>query len=255
MKYQHNIPDPLDGSFLQQLIKATPARIGVWRSGTRPLTFDMLKFRADHAAAQDAVHGTVSEALLAGLGLPVLQTMVRDKEEYLTRPDLGRKLSEASKKHLQQNAPEKRQVQLIVSDGLSSQAIEANLQDYLPAFQQGLAYYQIDCHRPAFVKYGRVRLLEDVATVVDAEVFIILIGERPGLVTTKSMSAYLVYRPTAETLDADYLVLSNIHNGGTPPVEAAAQMARIVNQVIQVKSSGISLKLITLKEKNSHAQQ
>ncbi|WP_051273558.1 ethanolamine ammonia-lyase subunit EutC [Desulfotruncus alcoholivorax] len=248
MKYRHHIPAPQDSAYLQQLLQATPARIGVWRSGTRPLTCDLLKFRADHAAAQDSVNGTVSEELLAGLDLPVLQTMVRDKDEYLTRPDLGRKLSTTGKAYFQQSTSEKRQVQLIISDGLSAQAIEANLSDFLPAFQLGLAYYRISCHRPVFVKYGRVRLLEDVATVVAAEVFVILIGERPGLVTAKSMSAYLVYQPTADTMDADYLVLSNIYSGGTPPVEAAAQLARMVNHVIQVKSSGVSLKLITLKE-------
>lgn len=237
MSCQHNITAPRNSSFLHQLIKATPARIGAGRAGVRPQTLDLLNFRADHAAAQDAVNSVVPKALLAGLGFPVLHTMVNSKEEYLTRPDLGRKLSEASKSFLQQNFTEKCQVQLVVSDGLSSQAIEANVSDFLLAFQQGLTYYQINSHQPVFVEYGRVRLLEDVATVVNADIFIILIGERPGLQTAKSMSGYLVCKPTAQTVDADYLVLSNIHEGGTPPVEAAALVARMVNQIILEEKS------------------
>ncbi len=248
MDSQHNIPEPRNITFLNQLLKATPARIGVWRSGVRPLTSDLLKFLADHAAAQDAVNGTVSEELLASFGLPVLQTLVSTKDEYLTRPDLGRKLSLAGKEQLRQSSSGNCQVQLIVSDGLSAQAIEANLADFLPAFQQGLDYYGISSYAPAFVKFGRVRLLEDVAAVVAAEVLVILIGERPGLATAQSMSAYLVYKPTAQTVDADYLVLSNIHSGGTPSMEAAAQLARTVEQVIQAKSGGIALKQLLAKE-------
>jgi len=248
MESNHNVPAPRNSHFLHQLLKATPARIGVWRSGVRPLTVELLKFRADHAAAQDAVNGTVPEELLANHGLPILQTMVVNKDQYLTRPDLGRRLSPESKEYLQRQAEGAAQVQLIISDGLSSQAITSNLPDFLPAFRQGLAYYRVTAHQPAFVKYGRVRLLEDVAAVVDAEVYVILIGERPGLVTSDSMSAYLVYRPGPNAVDADYQVLSNIHTGGTPPVEAAAQLARTVKQVLQAKASGINLKLIDSEE-------
>ncbi len=248
MNSSHNIAEPHDHAFLQQLLNSTPARIGVWRAGVRPMTADLLRFRADHAAAQDAVLGTVSEEHLAELNLPVLQTMVGSKEEYLTRPDLGRKLSAAGKDYLRLNTMGKRQVQVIVSDGLSARAIEANAREFLSAFLQGLNYYQITYHQPAFVKYGRVRLLEDVATAVDADVYVIVVGERPGLLSAKSMSAYFVYKPTLHSTDADYLVLSNIHNGGTPAVEAAAQTARLVSEVIRAGVCGIAYKQMIARQ-------
>lgn len=243
-----NIPKPHDAALLQQLLNATPARIGVWRAGVRPRTTDWLKFRADHAAAQDAVNGAVAPEFLAGLNLPVLQTMAGTREEYLTRPDLGRKLSAAGKEYLRRNALGKRQVQVIVSDGLSARAIEANAAELLPAFLQGLRYYHLTCHQPVFVQHGRVRLLEDVAAVVAADVYVIVIGERPGLLSAKSLSIYLVYRPTLQSTDADYLVLSNIHDGGTPVVEAAAQAARLVYEVMQAGVSGVAYKQMIARQ-------
>lgn len=238
----HQIPKPQNDQFLSSLLAFTPARLGVWRAGTRPLTPSLLKFRADHAAAQDAVNGCVAESLLEGLKLPVLQTMVRDKDEYLTRPDLGRKLSQEGKAYLAGRTQDHRQVQLVISDGLSSQAIEANLEDFIAAFEQGLTYHGITGHLPFFVQYGRVRLLEDISTAVRADVYVILVGERPGLVTAKSMSAYMVYRPNADTVDADYLVVSNIHEGGTPAAEGAAHVAGLVEQILKTGASGIGMK-------------
>lgn len=108
---------------------------------------------------------------------------------------------------------------------------------------EGLDRYGIQVGNPFFVKYGRVPAEDEIAEITGAEVIVSLIGERPGLVTAESMSAYMAYKPTVGMPEARRTVVSNIHKGGTPPVEAGAYIADIIKLMLDKKASGLDLKL------------
>lgn len=235
------IKNPLDEEFLLRIKKTTPARICIGRTGPRYLTIPWLRFRADHASAMDAVFSDVSEEFLNKMGLFSVQTVVKDKDEYLTRPDLGKILSEEAKEEIKKRCKMQPQVQVIIVDGLSSKAIEANIPDFLPALLEGLKTNGLDVGTPFFVKYGRVPVMDDVNEVIKADVVVELVGERPGLGTATSMSAYLCWRPKRGTVESDRNVVSNIHAGGMPPVEAGAHVASLAKKIFDKKGSGVNV--------------
>ena len=236
------VNNPKDMNALQLFRDSTPARIGVGRSGDRPLTETLIRFRADHAAAIDSVFSEVDEKLLDELNLIKLKSKVDNKDEHITRPDLGRDLDDESIKVLREKCIKNPQVQVIVSDGLSSKAIEANIKDVLPAFLQGLNVYGIKVGTPVFVKYGRVGAMDAIGEENGADAAILFVGERPGLATAESMSAYMVYKPKRDMNESDRTVLSNIHKGGTPPVEAGAHIATLMKRILDEKASGVNMK-------------
>lgn len=226
---------------VQAAKKHTPARIGVGRAGTRPKTKTWLKFRLDHAAAVDAVYGEVTEALLQKLNVFQVTTKVTDKEEYITRPDLGRRLSDEAKTLIQSTCKARPTVQIIISNGLSASAIEENVQDVYLALQQSLNNLNIEIGTTFYIDKGRVALMDEIGELLQAEVIVYLIGERPGLVSAESMSAYLCYQPRIGTVEADRMVISNIHKGGIPPLEAGAYLGTVVQKILQYKASGVNL--------------
>lgn len=243
LKKQVLVPNPQNLEGLLKIKEATPARLGVWRAGPRYKTETLLRFRADHAAAMDAVFTDVSEEFISRNNLLALNTMCASKDEYLTRPDLGRKFDDESTALIKEKCMKNPQVQVYVSDGLSSTAIEANAEDTLQAIIQGLKGYGIKVGTPFFVKYGRVGAMDAVSEATGADVTCVLIGERPGLVTAESMSAYIAYKATVNMPEARRTVVSNIHKGGTPAVEAGAHIADIIKMMLEKKASGIDLKL------------
>ena len=191
------VPDQIRGAkaeSLEILKSSTAARVGIGRSGPRLTTDEMLKFRADHAAARDSVQKDVDPAFLEKMGLVSVVTQCRDKNEYLTRPDLGRKLTEESKETLRKICKMSPRVQIFAGGGLSSVAIRANLETILPVMQDALAAKGIETGTPFYVKYARVGVEDEICELLDAEVVCVLIGERPGLMTAESMSAYIAYR-------------------------------------------------------------
>lgn len=235
------VPSPEDPDLLKAVVAATPARLGVWRAGLRPRTETLLKFRADHAAAVDAVFTEVSDEFLASMGLFAVETQAPDKDTYLTRPDLGRRLTPESVSLLKSKCQQGAQVQVVVADGLSSKAVEANLKDILPALNQSLRHEGLKQGTPFFVRHARVAVMDDIGEALQPECLILLIGERPGLVTAESLSAYLCYRPRHGTIESDRTVISNIHRGGTPPLEAGAYLGSVVKRIIQARASGVKL--------------
>ena len=226
---------------LSVMRKSTPARVLMGRAGTRQKWHAYLNFLADHAAALDAVFMDVSDECLEKANLFRVQTVVKDKDEYLMRPDLGKKLSEEAKKTILEKCEKGVQVQIIVADGLSSTSIEANVEDTLPALMQGLKAEGIRVGVPFFVKYARVGIQDEIGQLLDCDVVVEFVGERPGLITAESMSSYMIYRPGADTVEADRTVISNIHKGGTPPAEAGAHMATVIRQMLAHKASGVTL--------------
>lgn len=235
------VDNPLNADMVAQMKKATPARIGVGKAGPRLKTRTYLTLRADHAGARDTVSRDVDEELLKSMGLFSIQTLVKDREEHLTRPDLGRQLSEETKRELRSRCQMSPQVQVYVTDGLSSQAIEANLKDFLPALMDGLQDYGIQTGTPFFMKFGRVPAMDVVSETLDAEVTAVLIGERPGLATANSMSVYIAYRAKVGMPEGNRTVVSNIHSGGVPAPEAGAHVAQVIKTILEARCSGVDL--------------
>ena len=227
----------------RKLKEKTPARLGSGRAGPRYKTVTMLRFRADHAAAQDAVFSEAPESFAKENGMVEVKTRCRDKEEYLTRPDLGRCFDEQNAKVLRGVIDGAPRVQLVIGDGLSSAAITANAMDCLEAIREGLKLKGIDPGTPIFVRYCRVGAGDAIGDITGCELVCMLVGERPGLVTDKSMSAYITYRPRTGVSESSRTVVSNIHAQGTPAVEAGAHIASLLETILQKKVSGVGLHL------------
>ena len=227
----------------KKLKEKTPARLGSGKAGARYKTLSMLRFRADHAAAQDAVFSQVAEDFPEKNGLVPLQTCCESKDQYLTRPDFGRRLNEESVKRLKTEISGTPRVQIVVGDGLSSAAITANAMDCLAAIRDGLKLRGIDCGKAVFIRYCRVGAGDAVGDVTGCEVVCVLVGERPGLVTDKSMSAYITYKPHTGVSESARTVVSNIHDGGTPAAEAGAFVAELIGKILDKKVSGVALQL------------
>ena len=235
------VPVPQNKDLYEEMKLSTPARIGIWRCGTRPLTDTWLRFRADHAVAQDSVLGEVPEEFAAKYNMVSVKSMCESKDEYLTRPDLGRKLEEASLNLIRTKCKKGARLQIIVADGLSSKAVEANIPNLLPAMMQGLEGMGIDVGTPIFVKYARVAIMDVIGEELKPEAAVVLLGERPGLGTAESMSAYMGYRPRAGMVESERTVVSNIHRGGTPAAEAGAHLATLLKKILDAKASGVNL--------------
>ena len=237
------VEDAANGEKFRKMKEKTPARLGCGKAGPRYKTLTMLRFRADHAAAQDAVFSQMPEDFAKENGLVAVQTKCRDKDEYLTRPDLGRCFDEDNQKKIKAAVPTAPRVQIVVGDGLSSAAILSNAIDCMKTIQDGLKLRGIDCGAPVFVRYCRVGTGDAVGDVTGCELVCVLVGERPGLVTDKSMSVYLTYKPHTGVSESSRTVVSNIHAQGTPAVEAGAYVAELIEKILTKKVSGVGLHL------------
>ncbi|MFA6808230.1 MAG: ethanolamine ammonia-lyase subunit EutC [Eubacteriales bacterium] len=242
-KQKINIENPQDFEALTRMKEKTSARIGVGRSGPRLKTRTMLTLRVDHAVARDAVFMDVDKELLDRMGLFSIQTRCSDKNEHLTRPDLGEQFSQQALDKILTNCKKNPTVQIYISDGLSSKAIEANVENILPAITEGLEGYNVNVGTPFFVKYGRVHAMDVISETLGSEITCVLIGERPGLATAESMSAYIAYKSKVGMPEARRTVVSNIHSGGISAVEAGAYIADIIKKMLELKISGVDLKL------------
>lgn len=243
IKDQMLVNNPENVEEYMKLKQRTSARLGIGRAGTRFKTDVLLRFRADHAAAQDAVFNDVPESLLEEVGLFEVLSECESRDQYVTRPDLGRKIGAEGIKVINEKCKKNPTVQIVVADGLSSTAIEANIKNILPAIENGLKGYGIEYGTTFFVKYGRVGAGDHVGELVNADVVCILIGERPGLTTAESMSAYITYKARVGIAEAKRTVVSNIHRDGTPAAEAGAHIATLIKKILDAKASGQDLKL------------
>ena len=242
IRKQYLVKNPENGEEYAELKMNAPCRLGIGKAGARYNTLPQLEFRAAHSAAQDAVFNDV-DAEFVEMGLWTVQTQCDSKDTYLTRPDLGRKLSPEAVETIKAKCKKNPTVQIYVADGLSSAAVAANIGDLLPAILQGLESYKIDVGTPFFVKYGRVGVMDEISELTGATVTCTLIGERPGLITAESMSAYIAYKATVGMPEARRTVVSNIHRAGTIPAEAGAHIAEIIKIMLDKKASGTDLKL------------
>ena len=240
LRQQYLVEQAHDARAFQSLKAKTPARLGFGRAGTRYKTATMLRFRADHAAAQDSVFTIVDENFAKENGLIPVKTQCKDKDEYLTRPDLGRRFDEIQQKVIAETCKNHR-VLIVIGDGLSAAATKANAIDCALAIEQGLKVRGIDFGKKLFVQFCRVGAGDHIGELTNCEVVCMLVGERPGLVTNQSMSAYITYKPHCGIAESKRTVVSNIHSQGIAAVEAGAHIASVIEKMLKQKASGIDL--------------
>ena len=238
-----NLAAPYDAPAMRGLLAATPARIAVGRAGTRYRTNTLLRFRADHAAAKDAVLSEVDAKLIEKLGLLELQTRAGSKALFLQRPDAGRALSDEARAAIDQRAAKGAQLQVVYGDGLSAAALNQHLEAVHRALGRELQARGIRAAEPSlFVRRSRVKVMDEIVERTGAEACLFVCGERPGLGFADSMSAYYMYRrPSGTPTDADREVISNINPRGLEPTRAAAEVADACARVLREKKSGVVL--------------
>lgn len=236
------VQQPHRAEVLAELKRSTAARVCTGRAGPRPRTLALLRFLADHSRSKDTVLKEVPEAWVKTQGLLEVRSEISDKNLYLTRPDMGRRLSPEAVDALKSQCVMSPDVQVVVSDGLSTDAITVNYEEILPPLLSGLKQAGLKVGTPFFVRYGRVKIEDQIGEILGAKVVILLVGERPGLGQSESLSCYAVYSPrVATTVEADRTCISNIHQGGTPPVEAAAVIVDLAKRMLEQKASGINM--------------
>lgn len=238
------VENPHDRAGYMKIKAGTPARLGLGRAGTRYKTEALLRFRADHAAAQDAVNSYVSGELIKEMGFITTETKCKDKEEYIERIDLGRQLDDASCEKVKEKIAKNQKVLMLVGDGLSATAVEVNIKELLSHINKNLAKFGLsfDDEQVIFIRHARVRSMNKIGDITGAAVVCLLIGERPGLTTVESLSAYIAYRPTVGMPEARMSVIANIHKGGTSLELGGYQIAKLIATIFNRKKSGIELK-------------
>lgn len=242
----------------EELLARTPAVYGLANAGSRPADSVSRVVRLNQAIARESVRAELRLDELQKISdFRVLETGAADKEAHLASPDAGGRLSPACLARLSADG---QQVQILVSDGLSAEAVHHNLPDLLPVLLDGLAGRNIGVGQPMVARYGRVKLAEQIADVLKAEVVVFLLGERPGgdALASRSLSAYLVYRLDESArfqavrfsgngaIRFEYTVISNIYSGGLPPVEAAVVILEKIVQILTHRAAGN--RLATLAE-------
>jgi ethanolamine ammonia-lyase small subunit len=247
------LPDPAkepadSARALEQLRAYTPARILVGRTGPAYLTTTQLELRQDHAAAVDAVHAELdmrrdfTADFVERWQLFEVATRVADKQEFLLRPDLGRRLSEPSRETVSRLCSAAADLQVIVGDGLSVAAVVRQAPALLPLLEAQATKRGWRLGRPFVVRHCRVGVLNEIGELLDPAVVVLLIGERPGLATAESLSAYMAYRPRTGHTDAQRNLISNIHVRGVSPETAAIRIAVLAAKMMHMQASGVMVK-------------
>ena len=237
------IQHPKNMEACKKIKKATNARICVGRAGCGYRTENYLRYLSDHAAAMDAVWTEVNEDIFKPYGFINVQTTARSKEEYVKRPDKGRVFDIETLNYIKEKCVYQPEVQIVVADGLSAYAIEKNALDVYNMLVDGLKYEGCTIGTPLYVHYGRVAVMDKISEALQAKVTVLLVGERPGLITNRSMSCYMAYEASSQKPESQRTVISNIYDQGTPPVEAAAQIVSLTTLMMQKKCSGSLLKI------------
>lgn len=237
-------PAPVFGNWMAAgdrkfYLSRTPARLGVGRSGVRYRTQTVLSFLADHAAAKDAVLSGVDDQVVRQLGLSSLSSAAGNKQEFLLRPDLGRRLSDESRAIVEKEGIKSPQVQIVAADGLSATALSVNLPVVIPALTAELTRAGVRVGTPFVIANARVACGDGIAGITGAEVLCLLVGERPGLKSAESMGAYVTYMKVTDFNESMRSVVSNIHKGGLPPEQGAREVAALCLKALEEKRTGI----------------
>jgi ethanolamine ammonia-lyase small subunit len=238
---------PMD-SLIAKVRARTPARVLVERAGAAYRTATQLELREAHAAARDAVRAEFSleqdlgAAFVKQWKLFEVSTLAGSKDEYLLRPDLGRQLNDAGRKLALERCAALADVQIVIGDGLSVTAVRAQVPALLPMIAQQALARGWKLGQPFAVRYCRVGVMNVVGELLRPKVLVMLIGERPGLATAESLSAYMAFQPAAGHNDAQRNLISNIHSRGVTREAAATRIVELAAQMMARKISGVQLK-------------
>ncbi|HSZ63130.1 MAG TPA: ethanolamine ammonia-lyase subunit EutC [Terriglobales bacterium] len=242
----------LSDSTLSEIIKKvrakTPARLLAGRSGPAYRTKTQLELREAHAAARDAVRTEFD--LIASLGADFVRnwsvfevsSQATTKDEYLLRPDLGRHLSEASRETMSRQRTIGNDLQIVIGDGLSVTAVAAQVPPLLPLLTEGAKLREWTVGQIFVIRHCRVGILNQIGELLKPQVAVLLIGERPGLATAESLSAYMAYQPTVANTDANRNLISNIHKRGVSVEQAAERILNLAAAMMKTKTSGYQLR-------------
>ena len=245
---EESLTSPGWPTLIEKIRARTPARLLVDRAGAAYRTGTQLELREAHAAARDAVRTEFD--LERDLGaecvrdwkLFAVATMARNKDEYLLRPDLGRQLDEEGQRLLRERCATRSDLQIVAGDGLSVTAVRTQVPALLPLIvKQALARgWQVG--QTFAVRYCRVGVMNAVGELLRPKVVVLLIGERPGLATAESLSAYMAFEPGSGQTDAQRNLISNIHGRGVPAEAAATRIVELAAQMMLRRTSGVQLK-------------
>ena len=235
----------------------TPARILVGRAGPAYRTETQLQLREDHAVARDAVRAELDVNAVFGAAfiekwkLFEAGTRAVSKDEYLQHPSLGRAFSDASRAEIVRRCSAERDVQIAIGDGLSVPAIGAQVPRLLPLLMEGADARGWSVGQAFIIHHCRVGIVNEIGELLKPRIVLLLIGERPGLATAESLSAYMAYQPDRTHSDANRNLISNIHGRGLSTEEAAARILNLCAQMMQMRLSGVTLKEVAGHEPES----
>lgn len=233
---------------IRKIRERTPARILVGRAGAAYRTATQMDLRAAHAAARDALRAELilETALGPGFakewGLFEVDTQATSKDEFLMRPDLGRRFSKAARQEITKRCPRGCDLQIAIGDGLSVPAIASQVPALLPLLAEGAAAHRSKVGQAFVIRHCRVGILNEIGELLSPKVAVLLIGERPGLATAESLSAYMAYRPQAAHTDANRNLISNIHARGVLPQAAATRILDLAARMMELCSSGVEVR-------------
>ncbi|MGF6596262.1 ethanolamine ammonia-lyase small subunit [Paraburkholderia sp. GAS448] len=224
----------------------TNARIALGRAGNSLPTAPLLAFNLSHAQARDAVHHPLDADMLheqlrthAFTTLDV-HSAAPDREHYLRRPDLGRRLSEESREALMQVTLEPPEVVFVIADGLSAFAASKQSIPLLNAVRLRLTDWTIG---PVVVaRQARVALGDEIGEILKTKLVVMLIGERPGLSSPDSLGIYLTYAPKVGCSDAQRNCISNVRPEGLNYDAAAHKLHYLLTHARQLGLTGVGLK-------------
>jgi ethanolamine ammonia-lyase small subunit len=226
----------------------TPARLMVGRTGGAYRTNTELDLLKAQAAARDAVRAELSledvfpAEFVEKWNLFQIWTKVKSKDEYLLRPDLGRAFDNATRDEIRQRCSANVDFQIVIGDGLSVSAVGAQVPALVPVLCEGAKKRGWKIGEIFAIRHCRVGILNEIGEVLKPRVAVLLIGERPGLSTAESLSAYMAYEPKASQTDANRNLVSNIYARGLSASEAAARILNFAEQMITSRMSGYLLK-------------
>jgi ethanolamine ammonia-lyase small subunit len=226
----------------------TPARLLIGRIGAAYRTDTQIELRQAHAAARDAVRAELD--IDASLGadfvkrweLLEVSTQATSRQEYLLRPDLGRRFNDESRAELLRSCSRNNTLQIAIGDGLSITAISKQVPPLLPLLHEGAKARGWSVGRVFVIRHCRVGILNEIGEMLAPQAAILLIGERPGLATAESLSAYMAFRPKAAHTDANRNLVSNIHPRGVRSEDAARRILDLTEQMMKVGTSGCQLR-------------
>src|SRR5215472_11891694 len=243
--------DPLENELpeiIQKTRARTPARLLNGRAGASYRTRTQLELREAHAAARDAVRTELDlqdifdSTTIEKWGLFVVSTRAANKDEYLLRPDLGREFTANSAAEIARLCPARPDVQIVLGDGLSVTAVRVQVPQLLPLLSEGASSRGWSVGQIFLVRYCRVGILNAIGNLLNPSVAILLIGERPGLATAESLSAYMAYRPQTGHTDAQRNLISNIHARGVGSQEAATRILNLSARTMVLRMSGFTVR-------------